>query len=739
MSELQQAIASGNVDAIESAFTGHADASDASRDAELLAALRALAEAGRSEQAEMLAWAWLNDLREKREPSDALPPTRETFLIVPDSGQIRADLAELYRAAFADRSDVEDWLNASGLAGEKVPAHRAVRTVELMLSIEAGTRLIERRLSGSEQVLREKTAEVIDIDPTGGRVTVQTVDGRMRDESALRLADDFEIADDDDIRVLMQHDPDRLSAWASDDPAGFLVAAIKASGGRIDNDQLRTALTPRFVEDKAWTKWWGRARNGAKRNKHVVIEGRTPVVLTWHDQGITLEDEALDAIASVREARDRLEAFESYLRQKGGSPDADLLAELGRQAATWLEKRTDLGMALVVHRYGRQGVPLDEEAAGRARSMLASADDPVSIIRGLSSTPLWLIALELLPDARPVEASDPDWQTIFVRLFAGAPLEACGQIAEALDKAGQLDRLNARVAKAMDKPEACVDTVCWMWSSPPQLEKLEAPRPGDLFATLLLLAKEGSGAVRNRVRAALSAKDYASWRAYLRSLSHELAPLIRRQVRRADGLGQTTPEELVHILDDIHPPVADASKRKADIPLWQQPDVIFCSEEALAKRERELDHIQNVEMPANAKAIGEAAAHGDLSENSEYKFALEERDLLRARAARIQNELAMARVIHPDEIPADHVSIYSQVQLAPAGDGAGEVIQIVSPWDSDVAERRYNYQAPLSATLLGRREGDTVTLSLEGEPERDYTIASIQTPDRRPNQQSGNA
>ena len=48
-------------------------------------------------------------------------------------------------------------------------------------------------------------------------------------------------------------------------------------------------------------------------------------------------------------------------------------------------------------------------------------------------------------------------------------------------------------------------------------------------------------------------------------------------------------------------------------------------------------------MRANAKAIGEAAAHGDLSENSEYRFALEERDLLRARLAQLQGQSAVGQ------------------------------------------------------------------------------------------------
>lgn len=726
MSDLLDLAKRGNIEELESAFTARASAAAPADDAALLETLAHLASHDRAEQAEMLGWAWLSELREKREPADALSTARDLLLAVPSSEQIRSDLVELYRAARADHPNLDAWLEASGLPGGKVPPHRAIRTLELLLGVQTGDTLIERRLSGAERVLAERAVTLTAVDPVLAEATVREAGGRERNMPLLRLADDFEVPVEDDVRVLMQLDRERLADLLKRDPLKILISAIRSAGDQIDNEELREALVASGVMDDAdWSKWWSRARTAAKKNKHVIIEGRNPVTLSWHDEGVTLEAETLEAIEKAHDPVTRLGLFETYLRQKAGKPDSDFLAALADHAANWLARRPTLADALIVHQLADLGVPIDEEVSEHALRLLADSDDPTSAVRALDNASLWSIALPLLREARPATEDDSvDWREMYVRLLPYAPADSCQAIADALEKVGQLDRLNARVLKVMAEPVRCVDALCWLWSIPSQADKLDLPRPSELYTKMLDVAKEGTTAVRGRIRQALSARNHDAFRRYVNGISGDLAPLVRRQTRRADGLGQTLPEELVSILDEKHPPIIE---RKV-VPKWLEEKAIYCSQEALAARERELDHIQNVEMPANAKAIGEAASHGDLSENSEYKFALEERDLLRARAARIQNELAMARVLHPGEVPDDHVSIYGRVELEPLEGGERTMIQIVSPWDSDVAQHRYNYKAPLSQALLGKKAGERAAVALGGGEEREYRIRSIHSP-----------
>ncbi|MGE0481732.1 MAG: GreA/GreB family elongation factor [Phycisphaerae bacterium] len=105
---------------------------------------------------------------------------------------------------------------------------------------------------------------------------------------------------------------------------------------------------------------------------------------------------------------------------------------------------------------------------------------------------------------------------------------------------------------------------------------------------------------------------------------------------------------------------------------------------------------------------------GDLSENSEYKFALEERDLLRARLAQMNNDLSRARELHFHDVPKDHVGIGSHVTAREIATGETRSMTFLGPFDTDVERSVYNYLAPFSQKFMGARLGDHVKVTLDG-------------------------
>src|SRR2546423_15564100 len=61
----------------------------------------------------------------------------------------------------------------------------------------------------------------------------------------------------------------------------------------------------------------------------------------------------------------------------------------------------------------------------------------------------------------------------------------------------------------------------------------------------------------------------------------------------------------------------------------------------------ELHRLKTVERPANSQAIGEARAHGDLSENAEYHAARERAGFIEGRIAEIEAKLGNAQIVDP--------------------------------------------------------------------------------------------
>ncbi len=152
---------------------------------------------------------------------------------------------------------------------------------------------------------------------------------------------------------------------------------------------------------------------------------------------------------------------------------------------------------------------------------------------------------------------------------------------------------------------------------------------------------------------------------------------------------------------------------------------LFSSFEAIEQREADCLRLKQSEIPAAAEAIGEAASHGDLSENAEYAAAIEKRDLLLDKLNRWMKELQMYMVYPLDEITSDTVSPGIRVKLQESGGAETvQVIDIVGPLDADPENARINYMAPLGNALLGKTIGDIAFLP--GDDSTEWRIVSLE-------------
>jgi len=213
-----------------------------------------------------------------------------------------------------------------------------------------------------------------------------------------------------------------------------------------------------------------------------------------------------------------------------------------------------------------------------------------------------------------------------------------------------------------------------------------------------------------RARAVLSARKYEQFDRCLDALDSNMGSALRTQIKQLDNLGRAVREDLLSKLNRWFPPVST----EPAVPPWARDDVIYVTEAGLARKHEEVDHHVNVKMKENARAIGRAAEHGDLSENSEYKFALEERDLLRGRLAQMNAEMAAARLLSPDWVPIDHAGIGSKVTLRHVADGSHYVVVILGPWEADPEIGTFSYRTPVAQKMLGKRVGETVDFDHTG-------------------------
>jgi transcription elongation factor GreA len=118
-----------------------------------------------------------------------------------------------------------------------------------------------------------------------------------------------------------------------------------------------------------------------------------------------------------------------------------------------------------------------------------------------------------------------------------------------------------------------------------------------------------------------------------------------------------------------------------------------------------LEHELNLELP---KELMKARAHGDLSENAEYKYAKERQGYLSARVGQLKRRLADMAMLNLNNLPADRAGYGSRVWLRDLQKSAEVEYKLVTTEEADASLGLISTTSPIGKALLGRRVGDEI-------------------------------
>ncbi|HQT39856.1 MAG TPA: transcription elongation factor GreA [Acidocella sp.] len=140
--------------------------------------------------------------------------------------------------------------------------------------------------------------------------------------------------------------------------------------------------------------------------------------------------------------------------------------------------------------------------------------------------------------------------------------------------------------------------------------------------------------------------------------------------------------------------------------------------------EDELRMLKAQERPAIIRAIAEARAHGDLSENAEYHAARERQSFVEGRIAELEEITSAAEVIDPAALSGDTVMFGASILLLDEDSEREVTYQIVGMHEADVKQARLSITSPLAKALIAKRVGDTVSVPAPSG-DRTYEILKI--------------
>ncbi len=142
------------------------------------------------------------------------------------------------------------------------------------------------------------------------------------------------------------------------------------------------------------------------------------------------------------------------------------------------------------------------------------------------------------------------------------------------------------------------------------------------------------------------------------------------------------------------------------------------------KLKKDLEYLRNVDLPENVRDIEVARAHGDLSENAEYKSAKERQAFIHARIKEVEQNLSACQVIEV-KAAADGRAVFGcTVAIEDLRNGESTEYRLVGPFESDISENKISVTSPIGRALIGHKIGEQIRVQVPGGV-REIEIADI--------------
>ncbi len=141
------------------------------------------------------------------------------------------------------------------------------------------------------------------------------------------------------------------------------------------------------------------------------------------------------------------------------------------------------------------------------------------------------------------------------------------------------------------------------------------------------------------------------------------------------------------------------------------------TKEGYAKIENELNDLKINKRPEIVKALKEARALGDLSENADYDAARNDQSMLEAKIIKLENMLANAKIISNHD--SECINIGSTVVISYVDDNDEVEYKIVGSLEADPLNNKISNESPIGNAIMGKKVGEIISVE---SPTGSYNI-----------------
>ncbi|MES2696595.1 MAG: GreA/GreB family elongation factor [Verrucomicrobiota bacterium] len=527
------------------------------------------------------------------------------------------------------------------------------------------------------------------------------------------------------LLVRKETDTKTVNDLIAENPAQLVVEALQAYPNNAATAiELEITLAQVIGEEK-FKKWWSVAKKAVAKDPRVAVPEKKTECYVVRETPVSAEDEIMEQFNGTRSARRRIALAEDLLGAIGKKEvkgDMNLVLK-GLADAVKDSNQIDTSERLY-------GAAVRDDLAKALASDQVFEPSQAAIIANVRDLPA--IAekipvqfqsrfLELIQETHPIEVRD-----ILFNLLKTSQGKFTTECINFLVEHDHTDELAATLKRWQTEQNLRAPVLLWIVKNRHSkkfaklLNDLITPRLlNAIFFAIDYEALQASSARRIPLADILS-EDTDLIPDLLSTADPETARDLANTLMLNQGFEELTKKSLLARFIKIFPKIQSLVAADAE----SKEEQLLVSRASYDRKREEYETIVSQKIPENSKAIATAREHGDLKENSEYKMAKQDQQVLMAQKTQLEKDLGRARVSDFKDATVGQVSAGTIVDVKATATGATTTFTILGAWDGDPDKNIISYKTAFGTALLGKKAGDVVKVKTGGS-EEEYAIVSI--------------
>lgn len=524
----------------------------------------------------------------------------------------------------------------------------------------------------------------------------------------------------DHFLALRFGNPDALEEKTRANPVETIRILLRDLGPKTASE-IKEELAELVIPEEEWGKWWQTARSKLKKDTLIEVPSSMRKPFRIRDAEVTHEDRLQSALKQKPTANKLIDLIYNYTRDFSTTlKNEEFKQSIIRHLIEILkhEELTD-AQALQIHYF------LEDLMEGRDH------DPVVDLIKGLSSIEALVNDINIIAHKKrtlaEIKLHRDGWEAVFGELLLTTTQTTLKEyIFEQLLAAGNLSLIESKLEQLLLDPAKYPHALIWYFQKAVHTKGLPLSdqegnnRLLDAFFALFHTLESG-GSHRDLVKkmhGILTSGRFATIRHIFKGADKNAVIEFLLLATKSHSLSEHEIKILHSLAEVVHPSLAGLNKKYSSTE--DEEEIIWTTEEGLQKIKERLHHIGTVETVENAKEVEIARSHGDLRENSEYKYACERRSQLQNELKRLSKVVDAMRVLSVHDINTEQVNVGNIVHLK-TDDGKTLSYTILGPWDAVPEKNILSFESKLAQSLIGKSIGDTCEIQ-----EKSWTVTEIE-------------